>query len=371
MHSSRLPPHPLVADASLLVPRLFGGPRLTGDIKCQPEDFVVEEEPAYLPSGEGDHLFLWVEKRGVPAFMLIERLAHALAIRTDEVGTAGMKDARAVTRQWVSVPLRARDVLEAGGIEQLAAQDIRVLSHKAHGNKLRTGHAKGNRFDICVRNVQASGAELDACIAGWLADTEKYGVVNAFGQQRFGHSGATVALGLGVLGAPDVPRAPRLSKGKLRLALSAVQSALFNAFLRERMAGGGLYAAQEGDVAMVCASGGPFVVDDADEVNERIHAREVVLTGPLFGPKMRAATHGPGEQEAHLLTRYHIEPSLFLPFAKLAQGARRACVVWPREVSAVREGERDVRARFFLSSGTYATELLGQWLALSAQTPAS
>ncbi|HEX8705226.1 MAG TPA: tRNA pseudouridine(13) synthase TruD, partial [Myxococcaceae bacterium] len=46
-------------------------PRLTADVpgcgggfKLVPEDFEVEEVPAYLPSGEGEHLYLWVEKRG-------------------------------------------------------------------------------------------------------------------------------------------------------------------------------------------------------------------------------------------------------------------------------------------------------------------
>ncbi|HTB58595.1 MAG TPA: tRNA pseudouridine(13) synthase TruD, partial [Polyangia bacterium] len=30
-----------------------------------PETFTVEEIPAYAPSGEGTHLFLWIEKRGL------------------------------------------------------------------------------------------------------------------------------------------------------------------------------------------------------------------------------------------------------------------------------------------------------------------
>ena len=33
-----------------------------GSIKHSPEDFFVEEIPAYLPCGSGDHLYLWVEK---------------------------------------------------------------------------------------------------------------------------------------------------------------------------------------------------------------------------------------------------------------------------------------------------------------------
>ena len=36
-----------------------------GVMRQEVEDFVVEEIPAYEPSGTGDHLFLWIEKRGL------------------------------------------------------------------------------------------------------------------------------------------------------------------------------------------------------------------------------------------------------------------------------------------------------------------
>ena len=35
-----------------------------GTLKASPEDFRVDELPAYLPSGTGPHLYLRVEKRG-------------------------------------------------------------------------------------------------------------------------------------------------------------------------------------------------------------------------------------------------------------------------------------------------------------------
>ncbi|MGH7130125.1 MAG: tRNA pseudouridine(13) synthase TruD, partial [Planctomycetaceae bacterium] len=87
------------------VPRLtVDGRRLAGRIKERPEDFVVEEIPAYEPSGQGEHLFLWIEKRGVAAEQLTRHLARTLGISTGDIGTAGLKDRQAVTRQFVSVP---------------------------------------------------------------------------------------------------------------------------------------------------------------------------------------------------------------------------------------------------------------------------
>ena len=78
--------------------------RIGGELKSEPEDFEVEEIPAYEPSGEGEHLFLWVEKRDVSADFLQSQLASRLQIDRSTIGMAGLKDRRAVTRQWISVP---------------------------------------------------------------------------------------------------------------------------------------------------------------------------------------------------------------------------------------------------------------------------
>src|SRR5437867_4404166 len=76
---------------------------LGGRIKAEPEDFEVEEIPAYAPSGEGDFLYLWIEKRDMGAEYFVRQMARRLDIPPSEVGSAGLKDRRAVTRQMVSV----------------------------------------------------------------------------------------------------------------------------------------------------------------------------------------------------------------------------------------------------------------------------
>src|SRR6516162_8479537 len=82
-------------------------PGIGGRIKTEPEDFEVEEIPAYEPSSSGDFLYLWLEKRDLGAEYFVRQVARRLGIPADEVGTAGLKDRRAVTRQMVSVPARA------------------------------------------------------------------------------------------------------------------------------------------------------------------------------------------------------------------------------------------------------------------------
>src|SRR5262245_56190833 len=106
-------------------------PGLGGHIKESPEDFVVEEIPAYLPCGEGGFLFLWIEKSDLGADFFIRQIAKRLQLRPEDIGTAGLKDLRAVTRQWVSVPAAAESQL---GL--LEGDGIRVLQVSRHGNKL-------------------------------------------------------------------------------------------------------------------------------------------------------------------------------------------------------------------------------------------
>src|SRR5450759_2015009 len=108
-----------------------------------PDSFLVEEIPAYLPSGQGEHTYLWIEKQNLTTLDAVGKLARVLGVEARDVGYAGMKDRRATTRQWLSVlgvdPARAREI---------AVEGLRVLAIGRHGNKLRVGHLHGNRFEI-------------------------------------------------------------------------------------------------------------------------------------------------------------------------------------------------------------------------------
>src|SRR5258705_13848293 len=83
----------------LLTPEL---PGTSGMVRVSEEDFFVEELPLYAESGEGEHLYLTVEKRGRTTPEVARELARALGARERDVGTAGLKDRRAPTVQRVS-----------------------------------------------------------------------------------------------------------------------------------------------------------------------------------------------------------------------------------------------------------------------------
>ena len=128
-------------------------PGIGGRLKDRPEDFVVEEVPAYEPCGAGEHLYLWIEKTDVAADHLLNHVARTLGMSVRDVGMAGIKDRRAITRQYVSVPATCEP-----RIARLETDKIRVLRRARHRNKLRTGHLRGNRFSILVRAVDPDAA---------------------------------------------------------------------------------------------------------------------------------------------------------------------------------------------------------------------
>lgn len=339
--------------------RCFSAPLLTGRLKAEPEDFVVEELPAYELSGEGEHLFLWIEKRDVPAESFVRHVARALDMAPRDVGVAGLKDRRAITRQWLSVPAKLEE-----RVPHIDTDRIRVLHSQRHNNKLRTGHLRGNRFDIRIHDVQAAdGAPMDSAAVEHIAETiAARGFPNYFGDQRFGHAGETLQLGLDLLSRTkskrDIPYARR--RFLFRLALSAVQSDLFNQALAARLHDGLLDTVLNGDVMEVVESGGKFVVDDVAVEQPRFDAHETVTTGPLFGPKMRQPTGEPAEREAHILLQAGLTAEAFVGFGDELSGTRRPYRIRPHALDVSATGT-SLRLQFTLPAGVYATTLLKEW----------
>jgi tRNA pseudouridine13 synthase len=346
-------------------------PGIGGRIKQSPEDFEVEEIPAYEPSGQGEFLYLWIEKRDLGADYFFRQIARRLDIPLNEVGAAGMKDRHALTRQMISVPASAEDRLV-----HLEGDGIRLLKVSRHVNKLRPGHLHGNRFRILIRNVNSTND-----LAALIERLRNSGLPNYYGPQRFGRDGETVQLGLAQLGALMQPRSPgqksspsesgeseakparsrRLSPWLRRLALSAAQSALFNYCLGRRLADGLFRRVLAGDVMAKWPYGGLFVADDVQREQARFDARETVTTGPMFGRKMFAAGGEARQREEAVLADAGLTPSSFAGFGKLLQGTRRKNLVYLDDLHVSEEAE-GVRMCVSLPAGSYATVLLREFM---------
>ena len=328
-------------------------PGVGGCIKVQPEDFEVEEIPAYPPSGAGDFLYLWIEKRDMGAEYFVRQVARRLDVPVGEVGTAGLKDRHAVTRQMVSVPVRAE-----ARLAQLDGDGVKVLSVSRHGNKLRPGHLHGNRFRILIRDVDPGADER---IPPILDRLRRQGMPNFYGPQRFGRDGETILLGMSLLRQEPPPahlarvnlRSPFLRK----LTLSAAQAGLFNHTLARRMADGFLQRVLPGDVMAKWPFGGMFTAEDVTCEQVRFDARETVTAGPMFGRKMFPAAGEVAEREATVLADAGLSAASFQGFGKLLSGTRRHNLIYLNDLTDAREAE-GVQLRFTLPAGSYATVLL-------------
>ena len=329
-----------------------------GALRRSPEDFRVDEVPAYLPSGAGPHLYVRVEKRGRTTRDALRTIARALGVSERDAGYAGLKDKDAVTTQWLSFPA-ARDpdprALEADG--------LRVLEVSRHANKLRAGHVRANRFQLAVRGGELARAR-DAAAA--LAER---GLPNFFGPQRFGTEGRNAAVGRAILLGDASPEARRASRDRFlrRLSISAYQALLFNRWLAARM-GDGLFAtAIAGDVLKKLDTGGLFTCADPAADGPRVQRFEISPAGPMFGHKLRAAEGEALAREERLLAAEAIELSDFARGGGEAEGTRRAARL--RVEVALAPLEDGYLATFELPKGSYATIVMRELMKAGAELP--
>jgi tRNA pseudouridine13 synthase len=379
-----------------------------GTVKDMPQDFVVEELPLYSPTGRGQHTFFAIRKAGLSTFEAIRVFANALGVPQRSIGYAGLKDARAVTSQVLSVEGVAPDVITG-----LSLREIQVLWAERHGNRLKIGHLRGNRFTIRIRTVPESALAPCQTVLGMLA---KRGVPNWYGRQRFGQRGDSDQLGRSVvkgdaegflqrfLGSPHADEGPRLRAARTsfdegrweealelfprkmaderraleilvkrggdyqsayrsvpkrlrKFLLSAYQSALFNRVLDARLQT--LDRVLEGDLAMKHPGRSVFRVVDASLEQARASAFEISPTGPMFGYRMIEASGRQGALEDEILAGEGLNSESFRVGDGIkARGERRALRFEIHEPAVWYDD--GIVLRFELGKGSYATAVLAE-----------
>ncbi len=329
-----------------------------GEVRASPEDFRVDEVPAYLPSGAGPHLYVRIEKRNRTTHDALRAIARALGVPERDAGYAGLKDKQAVTTQWLSFPV-ARDPDPA----LLEAEGVRVLEVSRHANKLRPGHVRANRFDVTVR-----GGDLERARAAAAALAAR-GLPNFFGPQRFGTEGRNAEVGRALLLGEPTPEARRALRDRFlrRLSISAYQSLLFNRWLAERIGDGLFAAALRGDVMKKLDTGGLFTCDDPAADGPRVERFEISPAGPIFGHKLRPAAADALAREERILAAERMTLDAFARGGGEAEGTRRAARLRVEvELEPVAGG---YRAAFELPKGSYATVVLRELVKGEAGVP--
>ncbi len=219
----------VLGELDLLGPRAHGAACGEAVLKAVAEDFQVDEVLDIPLSGEGEHLWLWVEKRGLNTEEAARRLGRAAGVQQKNVSYAGLKDRQALTRQWFSLHLPGKADPDLGAAE---GADLRILRCTRHSRKLQRGAHAANGFTLRLTGLRAERALLDARLERIAAD----GVPNYFGLQRFGHGGGNLVDARSCAEQGLLP-ANRNLRSRF---LSAGRSYLFNRLLAERVAGGEL-----------------------------------------------------------------------------------------------------------------------------------
>ena len=260
----------------LALPAVTGGLAGTGGrtFACV-DDFTVSEVPRCLPSGDGDYAYAYVEKRNLNTQDLIAALRER-GVPYNSVGIAGLKDKYAVTRQWLSVPVGFSEQLEA--LDEV--EGVRVLETSRHGEGLRRGHLRANRFEARIREPD-SGWESHANAI--IERLRSVGLPNYFGPQRFGRFNSNAIDGVRMMRGEKVPGGRRLNE----FFISALQSHLFNWNLKGRIELGMYDRVFTGDRARRHDTGGMFLVGDGVVESERAQRLEISATLPLVRTKGR------------------------------------------------------------------------------------
>ena len=326
-----------------------GWPTASGVLKSAPEDFrvteqldiggpvqAVEQPGSATPPGEGEHLFIYLEKTGDNTPWVAQQLGELAGCGLAGVGFSGLKDRHAVTRQWFSVQ---RPGLEAedGVFLASVAQHWPVLAAARRHRKLRRGDHHANHFHIVLRDLDGDVAELESRLHALARE----GCPNYFGLQRFGHGGNNLERAVAMASQPRWRRRGRRSgSDREGLYFSAARSWLFNEVLAERV--------QRGDWRTMLGG------EPAPQPS-----------GPLWGDGGTEATAEQGALERSVVSR---TPEIEAVFASTRMAPERRPLVlmpdslaWSLEES---EGEDCLALSFTLAPGQYATTVMASVLGL-------
>lgn len=332
-----------------------GTPQAIALIKHTPEDFLVDEELGFDLTGNGEHLFLRVQKRNLSTTEVARKLANTLQLRNVDVGYAGMKDRRASTTQWFSVRLPAESETKIADLENA---ELTVLETQRNERKLKIGTHKTNHFALRLREVRGEAKHLEEK----LHYMRQYGVPNYFGKQRFGRNLSNLHQVQALMSAP-AGSGKKLGRQRRSMLYSAARAYLFNQILSQRILLENWNQYVTGDVLNLNGTQRFFVVDsngwDA-ELQQRLDTLDIHLTGSLSGRRDET------DKYATRALAADIEDAVLAQFPDLVgglerhglQAGRRSLRFKPGDLNWQWHAETELALQFSLPRGAYATSLL-------------
>ncbi|ARN72748.1 tRNA pseudouridine(13) synthase TruD [Oceanicoccus sagamiensis] len=319
-------------------------PSLTGVLRRQPEDFIVEEILGFEPEGEGEHVFLWIEKTGLNTQQVADRIARLAKLPARQISYSGMKDRNAVTRQWFSVHLPGNKELDW---QQLADTQVKVLKAVRHLRKLRRGVHKANRFSLRVTELEGDTTGLEQT----LDNIAQQGVPNYFGEQRFGFDGANLIKAQQLFAGSF--KAKRHQRG---IYLSAARAYLFNQLLARRVSAQNWNSLLGGELLMLAGSHSVFLQHDEEDLEQRLSTADIHLTGPMYGKASSLGCEGEvAELERSILSAY---PELLDGLEQEGLKAERRSLRSVAQNISWHIDKQQIELSFSLDSGCFATAVV-------------
>ena len=121
-------------------------------------------------------------KRNWDTFIAVKNVAKQLGIDQGCIQIAGIKDAKAVTAQHLTI--------EGGVIDDVTSFNVKDIQIRPIGyvrEALSTYYLLGNSFTIAIKNVQIDESNLQARVKQIVDEVSVVGgMPNFFGHQRFG-----------------------------------------------------------------------------------------------------------------------------------------------------------------------------------------
>jgi tRNA pseudouridine13 synthase len=330
---------------SLAWPAAAGAAFASGRLRVSPEDFRVYEVLGFEPDGDGEHVFLHLEKRQLNTQELAQRISTLSGIHPRDISFSGMKDRNAVTRQWFSVRM-------AGKAEpdwhQLESDEVSLLCARRHRRKLKRGVHRANAFRLVLRELSGDREQIEQR----LQQLRTRGAPNYFGEQRFGRDGSTLTQARQWMASGG----RRISRNKRSLYLSALRAYLFNSLLAERVEAGDWDRVQPGDTCILRGTRSQFLCESVDEdIEQRAREGDLHPGLPLWGRGGQVSGRC-----AELLSRER-EICDFLECAGLELGWRPARLI-PDDFCWQFCDDGSLQLEFSLGVGSYATALLAEFV---------
>lgn len=308
------------------------------DFEQNEKDFIVDEIAHMEYKGRGNFLILLVKKVEMTTWDMVATFAKFLNIPAEKIGYAGLKDKHATTTQYISVEAKFEKALK-----KFKHKQIKILKTMHHTHSIRMGDLGGNRFKINlygVSNIEAGRIEKLA------SKSEKNGLPNYFGYQRFGRDGDAIEQAKAMIAGETHIEDAKVKK----FLISVYQSQLFNDWLKERI----LHSREHNNGIFKLLNGDVYVTQDGKFFTPKkmplkdFENKKVIPTGLLCGRSVYRA-----RDEAREIEEKYDDEFLY------EKGYRREALVFPKDIVIKYRKNFDIlNIEFTLPKGSYATVFL-------------